>query len=106
MVDKISLGDYSVDRDCIDYMREFTGNLVKNNYELEKKDVKSLVVFAHTACDELMKHAESAEKANAENTAMKDYIDKVVKFLNAKDTLQPSAKDFATFLLAKARSFK
>jgi hypothetical protein len=87
-------------------MREFTGNLVKNNYELEKKDIKALVVFAHTACDELLKYAESAEKANTENVAIKDYVDKVVKFLNAKDTLQPSAKDFATFLLAKARSFK
>jgi len=95
-----------VDRELLEFMREFTQKAIKNNYDIEKKDIKPLVVFAHSACEEIEKSNQDANTSKAECQAMKDYIIKVVKFLSANDTLQPTAKDFATFLIAKAKSFK
>lgn len=95
-----------MDRELIEYMREFTQRAIKSNYEIDKKDIKPLIVFASSACDEIATAQQTVEKTESDMKALKDYISKVVKFLSANDTLQPSAKDFATFLLAKAKSFK
>ena len=95
-----------MDRDLIEFMREFTQKTIKNSYEIEKKDIKPLVVFAATCCDEVAKAKEIADSSEAKCLAMKEYITKVAKFLTASDTLQPAAKDFAIFLVAKAKSFK
>ncbi len=95
-----------MDRELIEFMREFTQKAIKSNYEIEKKDIKPLVVFAASACDEVSKAEDTAKSAEEKCLAMKEYITKVVKFLSASDTLQPAAKDFATFLVAKAKSFR
>jgi hypothetical protein len=95
-----------VDREVISYMTELTQQLVKNNYEVDQKNMKPLVVFASNACVELTTSIDKSEKLEKENKDMRDYIAKVAKFLSAPDTIQPAAKEFVTFLLAKARSFK
>ncbi len=95
-----------MDREIISYMKELTQSCAKSNYELDKKELKPLVVFAINACDELEATSEKLVQAEALTTQMKDYIAKVVKFLSAPDTVQPTAKDFTTFLLAKAKAFK
>lgn len=95
-----------MDLEVISHVKELTDKYVKLNYEVEKKDAKVLVVFATNACEELSVTSQKIADLQEENKALKDYVQKVVKFLTAPDTIQPMAKDFVTFLLAKAKAFK